>query len=87
MKTNPNRKPATMADVNRAKREATDIAMKRMLMMFVYALKDMGVEDEVLDQVMDKFKHVVASISRGDIKWRDVEMALKDEYDIEIALH
>ena len=39
-KTNPRRRPATQADIKKAKNEAADNAMKRVLYMFLYVLVD-----------------------------------------------
>lgn len=81
-KLNPRKRPATMADVNKAKREVTDTVMQRMLEMFIYTLKDLGAPDETIDLVMEKFRYTVDGINRGDINWKDVSATLHSEYDI-----
>lgn len=84
-KTNPRKRPMTEADFRRAKSHATDEAMKRMLEMFIYTLKDLGASDDALDKVMEKFKYTVDGINRGEITWSDVRQVLKSEYDISFS--
>lgn len=65
---NPRRRPATEADIRRAKDRATDEAMNTIMYMLLWVLVD---------------RHDVAdSINRGYIKWQDLRDALEEEYGI-----
>lgn len=85
-RVNPRNRPVTAADLKRAKNEATNTAMRRMLEMIIYSLKDLGAPDETIQLVLTKLKYTVAGINSGDINWTDVRQVLKAEYDIELKL-
>lgn len=85
-RVNPRSRPVTAADLKRAKNEATNTAMRRMLEMIIYSLKDLGAPDETIQLVLTKLKYTVAGINSGDINWADVRQVLKAEYDIELKL-
>lgn len=51
-KVNPNRRPATHADVNRAKKQATQTAMRRLLYIVLFILIDKhGAPEEDIHQL------------------------------------
>lgn len=85
-KQNPRKRPASFADIKRAKKKATDDAINAMVAMFLYSLKDLGATDEQLDEVMEKFKYTAAGINSGDTNVQDIKSVLNDEYDIQLEL-
>ena len=86
-KTNPRRRPATQADVKKAKNEATDNAMKRVLCMFLYVLVDKhGAPKEDIQELAGELNYMADSIRRGYVKWPDIEKVLFEEYELEIEL-
>lgn len=85
-KLNPRNRPASFADVQRAKKKAANDAIYAMVAMFLYSLKDLGATDGQLDVVMDKFKYTASGLNSGDISVRDIRSVLNDEYDIQLEL-
>lgn len=85
-KINPRRRPATLADVERAKREAADDAMTRILQMVLFVLLDKhGATHEELGRLSEEINYLADSIVSGYVSWRDIEKALGEEYDVHIA--
>lgn len=86
-KINPNKKPATQADVKKAKNEATDNAMKRVLCMFLYVLVDKhGAPKEDIQELAKELNYMADSIRKGYVTWKDIEHVLLEEYELEIDL-
>lgn len=86
-KTNPRRRPATQADINRAKTEATDAAMTRLLQMVLYVLVDKhNATHEELGQLAAEVNYVADSINRGYLKFSDITNVLEGEYDVHLDL-
>ena len=81
-KTDPRRIPCTQADVNRARHEATDLAIKCVVKMILYILLDKhdAPPDEV-QQLADEIKWLSKHITEGKMSWSDVDRVLK-EYEI-----
>lgn len=87
-KTNPRRRPATQADIKKAKNEATDNAMKRVLYMFLYVLVDKhGAPKEDIQELAKELNYMADSIRKGYVTWRDIEHVLLEEYELEITLY
>lgn len=83
-KTNPSKRPATQADVNKAKREATDIAIKRTVKMVLYILLDKhDAPAEEVQQLSNEIGWLANGIVNGIMSWNDVDRVLK-EYDVKI---
>lgn len=80
---NPRRRPATEADIRRAKDRATDEAMNAIMYMLLWVLVDRhGAKPEEVQQVKDELHDVADSINRGYIKWQDLRDTLEEEYGI-----
>ena len=86
-KPNPNKRPCTEADVKRAKREATDDALRLSLYITLYVLLDkFGFSDEQLARAAQHINRTAQEINDGDIKWSEIMAVLKDEYNVELEL-
>lgn len=84
-KVNPRRKPATQADVERAKTEAQAEAINISMAIFFTVLCDKEHADkEIMRRVWDEVNDLSDSIARGYVSVSDLRDVLKREYDIEI---
>ena len=84
-KVNPRRKPATQADVERAKNQATSDAIRRILYLVLYILIDKhDAPKDDIHQLAAEVNYYADSISRGYITWKDVERVVRDEYEVEL---
>lgn len=82
-KPNPRKRPATQADINRAKNEATTEAMRRMLYLMLYILIDKHqAPREDIKQFAEEFNYYADSIKQGYITWKDIEHVVKEEYEV-----
>ena len=80
-KINPRRRPATLADVKRAKDKATDDAIKLVVYMVMYVLIDKhGAPKEDIQQLGEEINYVADSIAKGYIKCEDIRRMLEEEY-------
>lgn len=81
-KVNPRRIPATLADVNKAKKEAMDIAITFAWAILFTALRDKeGFGYVRLRRVWDEVNYISDSIDKGYIDIDDLVNELK-EHDI-----
>lgn len=84
-KTNPRRVPATAADVKAAhelgQREAVSFAIAVACLSVCDVFSP---TEEQMNEFHEKFNANVAAINDGSIRFRDVLVALKDEYDLEL---
>lgn len=81
-KVNPRRRPATLADVNRAKKEAMDIAITSAWAILFTALRDKeGFGYIQLRRVWDEVNYISDSIDKGYVKLDDLVNELA-EYGI-----
>ena len=84
-KVNPRRKPATHADVEKAKNQASSEAIRKILYLVLYILIDKhDAPKEDIHQLADEVNYYADSISRGYITWKDVERVVRDEYEVEL---
>ena len=84
-KVNPNRIPATQADVERAKKFATTSALRKLLYLMLYILIDKHeAPKEDIHRLAAEVNYYADSISQGYITWKDVEHVVVDEYGIEL---
>lgn len=82
-KVNPRKKPATMADVNRAKNQATTEAMHRTLLLMLFVLIDKhDAPFEDIQQLAKEVNYYADSIGRGYVKWADIERVVEHEYEV-----
>lgn len=82
-KVNPRRHPATMADVNKAKKEAMQEAVEATSLMFYSVLGDkMGFNQRQMRQVWDGVNDLADSIDEGRISLSDLRYVIKTDYRI-----
>lgn len=78
-KTNPSKKPATQADVNRARREA----MRRLLYLVLFVLIDKhDAPYEDIQQLAEEINYLADSVTRGYVTWADIERVVTDDYGV-----
>lgn len=86
-KVNPNRIPVTQADINRAKDQAMTLAMERILNLILFILKDKyDSPEEDVQHLNRDIEYYVNSIREGRLTWKDVEYAVRTEYNITVCL-
>jgi len=79
-KVNPRRRPATQADVNRAKNEATDTALGNAWAMFFTVLRDKENYDlDGLRRVWAEVEDLSDSLAKGYCTFADLKYALRKE--------
>ena len=84
-KINPRRKPATQADVDRAKRQAADEAMSKILYLILYVLIDKhDAPKEDLLRFAAEINYAADSIAKGYVTWKDIERVVRVEYDVHL---
>lgn len=84
-KTNPRRRPANMADVERAKQEAQAEAICYAMTIFFSVLCDKhGATDEELRQFWDEVNYLSESVIQGYVSLADLRYTLRTERGIEI---
>lgn len=84
-KVNPRRRPATQADVNKAKRQAKEEAVTFAWAIMFNALRDsFGFGPSRLRKLWGKVNSISDSISEGYIDIQDLIDVLKDEAGIEL---
>lgn len=82
-KQNPRKRPASMADVRKAKQEALDEAVSATLTIFLTVLLDKeGADIESLKRVWGEVNDLSDSIANGYVKLADLRRVLNEEYDI-----
>ena len=85
-RVNPNRRPATMADINKAKREAKDKAVEIAWSIFFTVLCDKeGYELEDLKRVWEAVNDLSDSIAKGYCTVRDLRSILREEMGVDIS--
>ena len=84
-KTNPRRRPATMADVERAKQDAQAEAISYAMTIFFTVLCDKHrATDAELRQFWDEVNYLSESVARGYVSLADLRHTLRIERGIEI---
>ena len=84
-RVNPHRKPASQADVNRAKNEATNEAIKRICyLMFYILIEKHEAPYEDIQQFAEEINYYADSITKGYVSWKDIERVVVDEYDVRL---
>ena len=83
--TNPNRVPVSKADINKAKNQATSEAMNRIVLLMLFILIDKhDAPQEDVQQLAGEINYYADSISRGYVKWKDIEQVVVKEYGVEL---
>ena len=87
MKKVNNRKiPVSMADLERAKKSATDEAISLAIALFLTVLVDkFGYDADKLKTVWDEINSLSQGVSKGYVNLQDLRRVLIDEYRIEIS--
>lgn len=82
-KVNPNRRPATAADVEKAKRQAQSFAIDTAWAIFFTAMRDKeGWGVKRLRRLWDEVNELADSISKGYVSVEDLKKALEEEAGI-----
>ena len=82
-KTNPRNRPATQADVEKAKKQSTDEAVSLAMTIFLTVLKDKnGFSNEELQDTWENVENLSASIRDGYVSVYDLRTVLREEYEI-----
>ncbi len=84
-KVNPRRRPATQADVDRAKNTASDKAIYLAMAIFLTVLVDKFNGSEYINDVWKEVNNLSDSINRGYVSVSDLIHTLKEEYGIELG--
>lgn len=85
-RTNPTRRPASMADVKRAKQEAQDKALQAAWSIFFSTLRDKeGYSLEDLRRVWTEVENLSDSIAKGYCTITDLREVLKLEEGIVLS--
>lgn len=84
-RVNPNRRPASMADVKKAKQQAQDIAVELAWSIFFTVLCDKeGYELEDLRRVWNEVNDLSDSIAKGYCTVRGLRSILREEMGVDI---
>ena len=84
-KVNPRRRPATMADVNRAVEQATNDALVASAAIFLTVLCDKESADaEIIQRVWEEIQELSQSIIDGYVSVADLKDTLRKEYGVDI---
>ena len=84
-KVNPRRRPATMADVNRAVERATNDELTASAAIFLTILCDKeGADAEVIQRVWREMQELSQSIIDGYVSVSDLKDTLSNEYGVDI---
>ena len=82
-KITPRKRPATQADVEKAKKQATDEAVSLAMTIFLTVLKDKnGFSNEELQDTWDNVENLSESIKDGYVSVYDLRTVLREEYEI-----
>ena len=60
-------------------------AIRRMLIMALFTLKELEVEDEFMDKFYQKLMYVSDSVAKGYMSYEDMNRTLKAENNIEVT--
>lgn len=84
-RVNPNRRPASMADVKKAKQQAQDLAVELAWSIFFTVLCDKeGYELDDLRRVWNEVNDLSDSIAKGYCTVKDLRSILVEEMGVDI---
>lgn len=81
-KVNPKRRPATWADVNKAKHEASDKAILTAMAIFLTVLVDKFNGEDYVQDVWKEVNKLSDAITEGYVNVSDLKEVLRKEYGI-----
>lgn len=82
-KINPRKRPATQADIKRAKDQAQNDAVNLAMVIFLTVLADkQGYDKSSIREVWNEVNDLSESITQGYVKFQDLRKVLDEEYDI-----
>ena len=81
-KINPRRRPATWADVERARKEAQDDALHLAMALFLTVLLDKFGGEEYIGQVWTEVNKLSQEVSEGRVNLLDLRQTLEEEYGV-----
>lgn len=82
-KVNPRRRPATQADVRKAKKEAQTLAIDACWTILFSVMRDKeGYGQKRLRRLWDEVNYLSESVSSGRVNIRDLAETLRDEAGI-----
>lgn len=85
-RVNPNRRLATMADVQRAKRDAQDEAVKLAWTIFFTVMRDKeGYGIKRLKRLWGEVEYLSDSIAKGYVNLEELHKVLRDEGGIDLT--
>ena len=85
-KTNPRRRPATQADVERARDEAVRETVRFCMVVFFTVLLDkFAASKEDLQRVWDEVNDLSDSVKKKYVSLKDLKTVLVEEYDIHLG--
>ena len=83
-KVNPKRRPATWADVERARKEATDEAVQLAMCIVLTVLVDKFNGRDYIQDIWKAVNKLSEEIVEGRVNMTDLKHVLLTEYDVEI---
>lgn len=85
VKTNPRKRPATIADINRAAKATRDTATRLTATIFLTTLLDKeGADTEIIQRVWNEMNDLADSVDKGYVSVSDLANTLRKEYGINI---
>ena len=85
VKTNPRRRPATQADVDRARDEAVRETVRFCMVVFFTVLLDkFAASKEDLQRVWNEVNDLSDSVKKKYVSLKDLKTVLVEEYDIHL---
>ena len=85
-KVNPRNKPATMADVNRAKRKAQEDAIRATWAIFFSVMRDKeGYGVKRLVRLWERVNYLSECVAEGYVSIADLEKTLEEEAGITLG--
>ena len=86
-KVNPKRRPATGADVKRAKDAGMNFGVEFGINCVLHILLDKhGAPEEDIMQLRDEFMYLMDSIAKGYVTYADIRQSLKRENNMEVVV-
>jgi len=86
-KTNPKRRPATGADVKRARDDGMTFGVEFGINCILHILLDKhDAPEEDIMQLRNEFMYLMDSISKGYVTYADIRQSLRRENNLEVVM-